>query len=63
MKFLITITASKLMAFCILAGALVIDLLGKEATAFMFAIPFVSALIVGKQYFDSKNGKDVKANS
>jgi len=46
------------MAFCILAGALALDLTGKGSTAFMFAIPFISALIVGKQYFDSKNGTE-----
>jgi len=61
MKFAITLTASKLMAFCILAGALALDLLGKGSTAFMFAIPFVAALVLGKQHFDSKrelnNGK------
>ena len=61
MKFIVTITASKLIAFCILAGALAIDLLGKGATAFMFAIPFVAALVLGKQHFDSK--KEINGNT
>lgn len=56
MKFAITITASKLMAFVIILIAFVIDLTGKGATAFMFAVPFVASLVLGKQYFDSKNG-------
>jgi len=50
------------MAFCILAGALALDLFGKGSTAFMFAVPFVSALVLGKQYFDTKNG-EVKAKT
>jgi hypothetical protein len=54
MKFAITITASKLMAFCLLAGAISIDIKNGNATAFMFAIPFISALVLGKQYMDSK---------
>jgi hypothetical protein len=52
MKFAINITASKLMSFCILAGALVLDIKSGGSTAFMFAVPFVSALVLGKQYFD-----------
>ena len=58
MNFRIIITASKLMAFVICFCALALDLTGKNSTAFMFAVPFVSALIVGKQYFDSKNGTE-----
>ena len=46
------------MAFVICFCALALDLTGKNSTAFMFAVPFVSALIVGKQYFDSKNGTE-----
>jgi len=58
MNFTITITASKLMAFVICFCALALDLTGKGSTAFMFAIPFISALVIGKQYFDSKNGTE-----
>ena len=49
-----TITASKLMAFLVLFGALALDILDKQATAFMFAIPFITAMIGVKQYLDSK---------
>jgi hypothetical protein len=56
MKLAITLTASKLMSFCILAGALTLDILNGGATAFMFAIPFISALVLGKQYFDKERG-------
>ncbi len=56
MKLAITLTASKLMSFCILAGALALDILNGGATAFMFAIPFISALVLGKQYFDKERG-------
>jgi len=34
---------------------LALDLFAKGSTAFMFAIPFVASLVIGKQYFDSKN--------
>jgi len=50
------------MAFLVLGGALFLDIKNGGATAFMFALPFIVFLITGKQYFDSKNGKDVKTN-
>lgn len=53
MKFEITITASKLMSLLILMSATILDIKSGGATAFMFAVPFVSALVLGKQYFDS----------
>ena len=56
MKWAITVTASKLMSFCILAVAFALDRKSGGATAFMFAVPFISALVLGKQYFDK--GKD-----
>ena len=56
MKFLLTITASKLMAFLVLFGALALDLFNKDAKAFMFAVPFITAMVGVKQYLDSKNG-------
>jgi hypothetical protein len=44
---------SKLMAYLILILAFVLDMLkDKSGTVFMFAIPFVSALIMGKQYIE-----------
>ena len=48
----ITLTWSKIMAFLILGCAVYLDAKNGGATAFMFALPFVSALIIGKQYFD-----------
>lgn len=47
MKLLVTLTWSKIMAFLMLLCA---TLLG--STTFMFAVPFITALILGKQYFD-----------
>lgn len=54
MKLLITLTWSKIMAFLVLGCAVFLDVRNGGDSAFMFALPFVSALIVGKQYFDSK---------
>ena len=42
------------MAFLVLGCAVFLDVRNGGASAFMFALPFVSGLIVGKQYFDSK---------
>ena len=50
------------MAFLVLGGALFLDIKNGGATTFMFALPFIVFLITGKQYLDSKNGKDVKTN-
>jgi len=45
------------MAFLLVGCALTLDLINGGTTAFMFTVPFVSALILGKQYFDrNKNG-------
>jgi len=65
MKFnlLITLTWSKIVAFLILGCSMFLDIHNGGATTFMFAVPFIVFLITGKQYFDSKNGKDVKDNS
>jgi hypothetical protein len=59
MKTYINLTWSKLMAFTILGCAVVLDFKNGGSTAFMFAIPFVSALILGKQYLD-KGKENVK---
>jgi hypothetical protein len=48
----INITLSKIMAFLILGSALILDLKNGGATAFMFVVPFISALVLGKQYLD-----------
>ena len=58
MNFAIRITASKLMAFCLLIGVIWLDLKNGGATAFMFAIPFISALVLGKQYFDKNRNEN-----
>lgn len=57
-KVYLNITMSKIMAYLILILAFIMDLLNdREGTVFMFAIPFVSALIVGKQYIErNKDG-------
>ena len=47
MKLLVTLTWSKIMAFTMLACAVIMG-----SQTFMFAVPFISALILGKQYFD-----------
>lgn len=52
LKILLTLTLSKLMAFVILICAMILDIRNGGATTFMFAIPFISALVLGKQYFD-----------
>ena len=51
-KLLVNLTWSKIMAFALLVCSLVLDLINGGATAFMYTVPFVSALILGKQYFD-----------
>ena len=53
-KVSITLTGSKIMAFLILGCAVVLDIKSGSATAFMFCLPFVSALIIGKQYMDKE---------
>jgi len=60
MKLLITLTWSKIMAFLVLGCAVFLDVRNGGASAFMFALPFVSGLILGKQYFD--NQKEIGKN-
>jgi hypothetical protein len=68
MKFqlLVTLTWSKIMAFCILGSSFALDLIHGDSKTITFAIPFISALILGKQYFDKagssteNSGKDEK---
>ena len=57
-SFEMKVTMSKLLAFYMLTLAVVIDLaITKSAIAFMFAVPFVSALVLGKQKMDQKKGE------
>jgi hypothetical protein len=55
MKFYLNITMSKIVAVLIIVLAFVLD--AKQWTGgsnFMFALPFVTGIVTGKQYFDSK---------
>jgi uncharacterized Tic20 family protein len=54
-KFQMTITFSKIMAFVLSWQAVYIDLtIVKNGTIFMFVLPFVVFLITGKQAIDWK---------
>jgi len=53
-ELLVTLTWSKIMAFSMLGVALTLDIINGGSTATMFAIPFISSLILGKQYLDRK---------
>ena len=52
LKVLLTLTWSKVMAFVLVGCSMALDLINGTASTFMFTVPFVSALILGKQYFD-----------
>ncbi len=53
MKINITLTLSKIMAFVLLFSALALDFITtKSASTFMYAVPFVCSLVLGKQAFD-----------
>ena len=54
MKFAITLTWSKIVAVLALGCAVALDIINKTASTFMFTMPFVVALIAGKQVIDSK---------
>ena len=49
MKFSINLTWSKVMALVIFLGALYLDIINGGTTMSMYALPFLSALILGKQ--------------
>jgi hypothetical protein len=58
MKLNITLTWSKIVAVLILGCAVYLDLKGEsKGTIFMFAVPFVVALITGKQVIDRTKNK------
>ena len=50
----IELTWSKLMALCVLCAAVWLDLLNTGINAFMYALPFVTFLITGKQLTDMR---------
>ena len=61
MKFNITLTWSKLVAVLILVLAFLIDKEnGSSGTVFMFSLPFVMVMILGKQGIDAV--RTVKGN-
>jgi len=49
MKFNITLTWSKFVALLILISGVGLDYIAGGNNSFMFSLPFVSALILGKQ--------------
>lgn len=57
-KLLVTLTWSKIMAFLLIGLAFGLDIKNGGTTAFMFTVPFVSALILGKQYLDKGKKED-----
>lgn len=62
MKFYLNITFSKLTALIILIMSFIMDFCNdRNGTVFMFALPFVVALITGKQYLDNQY-KKIKEN-
>ena len=53
MKFNILLSWSKIMALVILIAAIFLEIKGEtKGTIFMFTIPFITALITGKQIID-----------
>jgi len=54
MKFGIIMTFSKIMALIITLEVGFLVYVTKDITLFTISIPFISALILGKQAFDSK---------
>ena len=58
MKVEITLTWSKIVAVLILGCAVYLDIKHDSITAFMFAVPFIVTMIVGKQYVDKEKAKN-----
>jgi hypothetical protein len=53
MNFKITVTLSKIMAFALLGSALWLDFVNTHTAAtFMYAVPFIAGLVLGKQGLD-----------
>ena len=53
MKVDIKITNSKVMSYALLAAAIYLDISGdRSGTVFMYTVPFIAAMIGGKQYLD-----------
>jgi len=58
MKLLVTLTWSKIMAFVLILCSMYLDIENNTNNTFMFTVPFASALILGKQYFDRNRTYD-----
>ena len=59
MKFKIELTWSKVMALFVLVAAVWLDLKNEGINAFMFSLPFITAMVGVKQFIDlKKNGKN-----
>jgi hypothetical protein len=57
-KVSIRVTLSKIMAFALLASALCLDfIVTKSAATFMYTVPFVAGLVLGKQGIDLMKAK------
>jgi len=52
MKFKILLTWSKIMSLVVLCSSVFLDMKTNQTNTFMFALPFVTFLITGKQFFD-----------
>ena len=53
MKFNKTVTLSKVMAFTLLGASLALDFINTHTAAtFMYAVPFIAGLVLGKQGLD-----------
>lgn len=58
MKNEIKLTLSKVMAFALLGAALALDFcITKTAATFMYAVPFITGLVIGKQGLDIVKAK------
>lgn len=61
MKFAITLTWSKLMALILTVASVYVDKISEvNGSVFMFTVPFIVALILGKQAGDAV--KEIKKN-
>jgi len=61
MKFNIVITLSKIMAFALLGSALALDFVNTHSSStFMYAVPFIAGLVLGKQGLDILKSKTEK---
>ena len=60
MNWNITLTWSKIIALMVLIAAVYLDIENTGINAFMYALPFITFLITGKQLADMR--KEIKLN-